>query len=123
MNKLILFDVDGTLSKSRRTIEDEMVNCLKELKKHDNITLGIVGGSNLEKQIEQLYEENLKLFTYIFSENGLVAYHNGKLINKNSIKDKLGENNIKKLINTSLKYMADIDIPKKEVILLNLGMV
>ena len=31
MNKLILFDVDGTLSKSRRTIEDEMVNCLKEL--------------------------------------------------------------------------------------------
>jgi phosphomannomutase len=113
MNKLILFDVDGTLSKSRRTIEDEMVNCLKELKKHDNITLGIVGGSNLEKQIEQLYEENLKLFTYIFSENGLVAYHNGKLINKNSIKDKLGENNIKKLINTSLKYMADIDIPKK----------
>ena len=51
MNKLILFDVDGTLSKSRRTIEDEMVNCLKELKKHDNITLGIVGGSNLEKQI------------------------------------------------------------------------
>ena len=90
-----------------------MVNCLKELKKHDNITLGIVGGSNLEKQIEQLYEENLKLFTYIFSENGLVAYHNGKLINKNSIKDKLGENNIKKLINTSLKYMADIDIPKK----------
>lgn len=72
-----------------------------------------MGGSNLEKQIEQLYEENLKLFTYIFSENGLVAYHNGKLINKNSIKDKLGENNIKKLINTSLKYMADIDIPKK----------
>ena len=112
MNKLILFDVDGTLSESRRTIKNDMVDCLKNLKKQ-NITLGIVGGSNFEKQVEQLKEENLNLFDYIFSENGLVGYYNGELINKTSIKDKLGEENIKKLINTSLKYMSQINIPVK----------
>ena len=113
MTTLILFDVDGTLSESRKIIKDEMVDCLRKIKEKKNITLGIVGGSNFEKQVEQLKEENLNLFDYIFSENGLVAFYKGELFNKTSIKDNLGEENIKKLINTSLHYMSQIDIPIK----------
>ena len=43
----------------------------------------------------------------------MVAYKDGKLFNKTSIVKELGNNKLKKLINTSLKYMADIDIPVK----------
>ena len=49
-----------------------MIDTLTQLK--DIIDIGIVGGSNLDKQKEQLKEENLKLFKYIFSENGLMVF-------------------------------------------------
>lgn len=68
---IILFDIDGTLSESRKIIKDDMVKCLSELKNNKNIDIGIVGGSNLEKQKEQLKEDNMSLFNYIFSENGI----------------------------------------------------
>lgn len=110
---IILFDVDGTLSESRKIIKDNMVKCLSELKNNKNIDIGIVGGSNLEKQKEQLKEDNMSLFNYIFSENGLMAFKNGKLINKTSIVTFLGEENVKQVINESLYYMSKIDIPVK----------
>ena len=110
---IILFDVDGTLSESRKIIKDDMVKCLSELKNNKNIDIGIVGGSNLEKQKEQLKEDNMSLFNYIFSENGLMAFKNGKLINKTSIITFLGEENVKQVINESLYYMSKIDIPVK----------
>ncbi len=113
MSKLVLFDVDGTLTPSRLVINQDMVDTMVKLKNTVNVDLGIVGGSDLAKQKEQLGEDNLKLFDYVFSENGLVAFHNGELFNKTSIKDFLGESNIKKLINASLHYMADLDIPVK----------
>lgn len=37
----------------------------------------------------------LEDFDYSFSENGLVAYKDGKLIGHTSINDHLGEDNIK----------------------------
>lgn len=112
-NTLILFDVDGTLTESRKAIKQNMIEMLYKLKSQENITLGIVGGSNLDKQKEQLGEENLEIFNYIFSENGLMAFYNSKLINQTSIRDELGEEKLKRLINTCLKYMSIIDIPVK----------
>ena len=50
--KLILFDVDGTLTQSRKVIEQPMLECLKRLKAIPNIHIGFVGGSDLGKQIE-----------------------------------------------------------------------
>lgn len=108
---LILFDVDGTLTGSRKLVKQNMIDTLIKLK--SKVDIGIVGGSNLSKQKEQLLEENLKLFKYVFSENGLMAFKEGKLINETSIKNELGEESIKKLINTSLNYMSKLDIPKK----------
>tara|TARA_B110000902_G_scaffold224976_1_gene262728 strand:- start:338 stop:1072 length:735 start_codon:yes stop_codon:yes gene_type:complete len=110
---LILFDVDGTLTPSRLTVSVNMLTVLKQLRQVENITIGIVGGSDLMKQKEQLGEENLKLFDYVFSENGLYASHMGKLLLMTSIVSEMGEDNIKKLINASMKYIANLDIPVK----------
>jgi phosphomannomutase len=108
---LILFDVDGTLTTPRKKIEKEMIETLNELKK--KYIVGIVGGSDLKKQFEQLGSNVLNDFNFVFSENGLVAYENGKLIAETSIKDYLGEEKIKKFVNFVMKELADIDIPVK----------
>merc|ERR1711937_219329 len=50
---------------------------------------------------------------YCFSENGLLAMKNGKEFARQSFKDHLGEDNLKRLINFSLGYIADLDIPVK----------
>lgn len=66
--KLLLFDVDGTLTVPRKRVEKEMLDLLKTMKQKENVHLGFVGGSNLEKQIEQLGEENFDLFYWRFSK-------------------------------------------------------
>ena len=89
-----------------------MIETLEKLGKIENLDLGIVGGSNLKKQKEQLLEKNFHYFKYLFSENGLVGFKNGELINKTSIIDALGETILKELL-LSLRYMSTIDIPVK----------
>ena len=89
-----------------------MVTMMKELR--DKVTIGTVGGSDLEKQIEQLGKCVMTDFDYCFSENGLVAYKGGDLIAKQSLSKHLGEDTLKKIINFMLGYMAKIeDIPVK----------
>jgi phosphomannomutase len=112
-NILLLFDVDGTLTLPRLKITHDMLDILEKLNKKDNITLGFVGGSDLNKQIEQLGEENLHLFTWKFTENGLVSFKNDKLIHKVSIIEKLGENNLQCLLNVCLKVLSETIIPVK----------
>lgn len=113
MNKiLVLFDIDGTLTEPRQKITNLMDKFIfNELTKFVNVS--VVGGSDLVKQKEQLGEDIIFKTIYSFSENGLVAYKNGILIGKTTIKDYLGEENIKKIINWSLKYIAELDIPIK----------
>jgi len=110
-NTLLLFDVDGTLTKPRLTIEDDMINMLKKVKSLDNIDIGIVGGSNLKKQYEQLGEPDTKMFDWVFSENGLVGYKQDQKISETSIKDYLGEDSLKLVINKVLSYFSTLDIP------------
>ena len=50
---------------------------------------------------------------YVFSENGLMAFKEGRLLAQQSLKDFLGEEKLKKLINWILHYIADLDIPIK----------
>ena len=110
---LILFDVDGTLTESRRTVKDNMLDTLKKLKDIENLHIGIVGGSNLEKQKEQLHEENLKLFKWVFSENGLVAFKDNEQFHSQNIREKLGDKAFVNLINSSLFHLSNINIPIK----------
>lgn len=109
--RIFLFDVDGTLTAPRKVITSTMKEYLKELKKNECI--GIVGGSDLNKQIEQLGDDVLHQFDYVFSENGLDAYKHGKSFAKQSLKKWLGEDKLKKFINFVLHYIADLDIEIK----------
>lgn len=106
-----LFDVDGTLTIPRGEVTPEMMDFMKSLSK--KITVGIVGGSDLPKQEEQLGVGVAKVFPYNFSQNGLVAYKNGELLEVQTISKHLGEDNVKRLVNWVMKYLADLDIPVK----------
>eukprot|EP01082_Thalassiosira_pseudonana_P012855 g12099.t1 g12099 contig6:1214410-1215347(-) len=108
---IALFDVDGTLTIPRGEVTEEMMAFMHRLS--EKITVGIVGGSDLPKQEEQLGEGIAKVFPYNFSQNGLVAYKNGELQEVQTIAKFLGEDNIKKIVNWTLKYLADVDIPVK----------
>jgi len=108
---LVLFDIDGTLTVPRQSATKEVLDFLKELRKR--ATIGIVGGSDLVKQKEQLGPNVLTDFDYSFAENGLVAHKDGKLFHKQNLKEHLGEEKLKELINFLLHYIADLDIPVK----------
>ena len=110
---LLLFDVDGTLTKPRLKITEEMTEFCKNLRANPKVSCGIVGGSDLAKQQEQVSPTVEKEWDYMFPENGLVAYKNGELIGKTSIAEKLGEENLQELINFCLIYMANLKIPTK----------
>lgn len=109
---ICLFDVDGTLTPARKKVSNEVLDALKRLRRH--CVVGFVGGSDLEKQKEQLGDNVLDMFDYGFSENGLCAFKNRKSIGSQTFKDFLGEDKLKTLVNDLLSYLADIkDIPVK----------
>mmetsp|Transcript_40506 Transcript_40506/g.42268 ORF Transcript_40506/g.42268 Transcript_40506/m.42268 type:complete len:268 (-) Transcript_40506:39-842(-) len=107
---ILLFDVDGTLTPSRKKVESKMTETLLNLSQ--KFTLGAVGGSDLNKIKEQL-GSTLSFFEYVFSENGLVSHHKDKLIHTRKINEHLGEERQQKLVNFLLAHLADIEIPKK----------
>ncbi|KCZ74686.1 hypothetical protein H311_04346, partial [Anncaliia algerae PRA109] len=108
---LFLFDVDGTLTPSRLKIGKDMKDVLLHLK--EKVYIGFVGGSDIAKQKEQVGEDILDLFDYGFPENGVSFYKGNKLISQESILKFLGEENYTSFVNFTLKYLADLDIPKK----------
>lgn len=111
--KLILFDVDGTLTPARLTIKDNMLQCLQQLKQVPDLHLGFVGGSDLSKQKEQLGESNFPLFEWRFSENGLLGYHYQDCIHQRSFVEAMTELHYKQLINTCLFVLSGLECPKK----------
>ena len=116
---LLLFDVDGTLTEPRLSINQKMIDSLYRWKSLNNVTLGIVGGSDIEKQKEQLQEVLFTCFHHIFSENGLVAFEsdgsvqNLKLIHQMNIVHHLGEEVYQEMMNTILKFLSNILLPAK----------
>jgi len=111
---LLLFDVDGTLTPSRMKINDNMKDFLSNLSNDDNFDMGFVGGSDFVKQREQLGDEVLNIFYYMFPENGMVAYKNGQLFHEKSFLDDIGEEKYKEFVNYCLEYISKLDIPKKK---------
>ncbi len=110
-NILFLFDVDGTLTLSRKKITPKMLNMLKELKKR--VKIGFVGGSDLCKQIEQVGDDLLNIFDYGFPENGVQYYKNGELISSESIVQFLGEETYQLMINRILRILSETILPVK----------
>ncbi|KAK6789862.1 hypothetical protein RDI58_013662 [Solanum bulbocastanum] len=90
---IALFDVDGTLTAPRKESTPQMLKFMQELRKV--VTVGVVGGSDLVKISEQLGNTVTNDYDYVFSENGLVAHKDGKLIGKQSLKSYLGDEKLK----------------------------
>ncbi|KAI0794010.1 eukaryotic phosphomannomutase [Fomes fomentarius] len=114
LKKLVLFDVDGTLTLARQAIEPETLAVLRELRK--KVVIGVVGGSDFVKISEQLSiggSSGINEFDYFFGENGLTAYKLGKQLPTQSFINFVGEERYKRLVNFILHYLADIDIPIK----------
>ncbi|KAJ1306879.1 hypothetical protein OPQ81_007864 [Rhizoctonia solani] len=114
IKKLVLFDVDGTLTPARQSASPEMIQILREVRK--KVVIGFVGGSDFVKISEQLSVGGSNIiddFDYAFAENGLTAYRCGKQLASQSFIQWVGEEKYKKLVNFILHYVADIDIPIK----------
>jgi len=109
---IALFDVDQTLTPARNTIQPDMLATLDKVQAK-GIAVGIVSGSDLNKVTEQVGADLIKKADFTFSENGLYSLKKGEFFAKQSIKDELGEEKLKKLINFCLHYIADLDIPIK----------
>jgi len=110
-NTIVLFDVDGTLTKPRNRVTQDITDLLSELKKR--VHVGVVGGSDTKKIQEQLGEHVETEVDYLFSENGLVGFQNGKQFHVQSLKAYLGEERLKQFLNFTLSYLATLDIPIK----------
>ncbi|XP_043718783.1 phosphomannomutase-like [Telopea speciosissima] len=108
---IALFDVDGTLTAPRKVATPKLLDFMRKLR--EVVTVGVVGGSDLVKISEQLGKTVIDDYDYVFSENGLVAHKDGKLIGSQSLKSFLGEEKLKEFINFTLHYIADLDIPIK----------
>ena len=107
---LALFDVDGTLTEPRKVVSPETLAFLAQLR--EKISIGVVGGSDLAKQKEQL-GDSPSLFDWCFAENGLCAHKDGALIGETSLVSHMGEDNLKRLVNWVLAYFSTLDIPVK----------
>ncbi|XP_012569096.1 phosphomannomutase [Cicer arietinum] len=108
---IALFDVDGTLTAPRKVATPELLQFIQDLRKI--VTVGVVGGSDLSKISEQLGQTVTHDYDFVFSENGLVAHKQGKLIGTQSLKSFVGDEQLKEFINFTLHYIADLDIPIK----------
>lgn len=112
-NVLYLFDVDGTLTKPRQIISEDLKNfLLKEAR--SRVSVGLVSGSDYAKITEQMDGEAVATeFDYVFCENGVVYYKGGKLISSESILSHFGEEKLQKVINFALGYMSKLKLPAK----------
>lgn len=84
---ICLFDVDGTLTPPRQKIDVKVDKFLQDISKREKFDIGVVGGSDLVKVQEQLGEHDIfDKYKYVFAENGLTAYKNGKKLSSEVIK-------------------------------------
>lgn len=108
--KLLLFDVDGTLTPARRKITSDMVEMLNMAK--EEYVLGFVGGSDLAKQQEQLGDA-IHLFTYWFPQNGVQAYKDGVMFHDNNMVSTIGEEQYQCLVNDCMRELSSQVLPFK----------
>ncbi|OJA19779.1 hypothetical protein AZE42_03992 [Rhizopogon vesiculosus] len=124
IKKLVLFDVDETLTPARQSASPEMIQLLRALRK--NVAIGFVGGSDFVKISEQLGVGGINVldeFDFAFAENGLIAYRLGKLLESQSFIKSVGEKDYQELVNFILHYIADLNIPIKRRVSLISGCV
>ena len=111
---MLLFDIDGTLTKPLHEIDDNMINLLTEINKNNpNINFAVVGGSDY-KQIKSQIGKIFPILKFIFSENGGRTYDEKlNLINDKRIHEHFNEKQIQEMLNFALRYIARLELPVK----------
>jgi len=109
--RLLLFDVDGTLTVPRLSVEPEMEEFMTKVSQHSAIA--IVGGSDLIKIQEQLGDHIQDTWDYVFSENGLAAKRGRETIAEVSIRDQFKEEELREIISFILDYISKLQLPVK----------
>lgn len=108
---IVLFDVDGTLTKPRNRVTTKVLAVLRALLQV--VAVGFIGGSRIGLIEEQLGAEILKEVDYVFAENGLKTFQHGELLASTSLLEAVGEAKLQEFINFCLHYIADLKIPQK----------
>jgi phosphomannomutase len=108
---VVLFDVDGTLTKPRNVVTQQVLQVLRALLRV--VSVGIIGGSRVGLIEEQLGPDILREVDFVFAENGLCAFQKGNNFASTSLLDALGETQLQEFINCCLHYIADLKIPQK----------
>lgn len=116
-NVICLFDMDGTLTRPRNRITEDMEKFMNTLK--GKAAIGIISGSDYDKLEEQMFPKKnfgVKLYEkydYIFAENGLMSFINGELQPSESITSYLGDEKLQTFINFCFSYMSNLVLPCK----------
>ena len=118
MNNLVLFDMDGTLTPSRKKATQDIVNALNELRRFSDV--GILTGSGLNYLLEQcknIMIQNLPLEfgkIWIMPCNGTQLYdfceetHYLSCLSKNSMSNELGEREVSRLKSYLFSIQSEI---------------
>lgn len=108
---IVLFDVDGTIVEAGQHILESMVDKINKLKLSHEI--GIVGGGNLNRILNQL---GSVYFNHYFTECGCLYYKNLSIdgldlkeIHRKDIRLHPLYPKINSLIKLALKYLSDVD--------------
>ncbi len=110
---LFLFDIDGTLCEPRLEVKQNMVELLKNLHEKKDIEMACVTCSNM-KNVKRELKEAFSLFNAYYTENGLVTYDKDlNIVHQRSMKELLGEEKYKNLIDFLLDYIDKAEVPFK----------
>ena len=124
MRKIVLFDMDGTLTPPRERLDQSLVETLIKLSKHAEI--GIVSGSDYEYIMQQCglltMKDQINLKLHILPCNGTMHYapplyreQRHRLVHENNMRQVLGDADLNKLFKKVINYQDHIvshyDIP------------
>lgn len=107
----VLFGVENTLTFPKKSITEEDKRLLAQLR--EKVVIGIVGGYDISRQVEQLGPTVLNDFDFCFSENGLIAYKLGEKLYSQSFIGWIGEEKYNELVRFILNYLAHLELPKR----------
>jgi phosphomannomutase len=110
--KLALFDFEGALFAGRGAgaIEPAARELLADLQRR-GVTVGVVGGADA-RDMEARLGAGLRP-TFVFADDGIVAYRDGRLLGCKSIAVHLGEARLQSVLNFCLRYISLLEIPVK----------
>lgn len=107
MRRILLFDIDGTIAESSKSVGPEMKMAIRK-KVTEGWDVGIVGGGKLDKALSQLGDLEMN---HYFTECGCV-YHRGpelELIHFKNIREHALYTKINVLIKKALHYLSQVD--------------